>query len=231
MTFEEHLKIATAEAAEHIAASLPDEKDCNHEFSEQFERRMQGFIDNWGKRKKHPVARRVLLLAAAILLAFGILMAAIPEVRAAVGGWLRDIYEIYTVYHFYGTPSSETDNVDTIEMPHYELTWVPEGYEYYQTVGNSHMRLILYIKDDKGLAFQYVAGDDGTALFIDTDGYHPEKVMVGNLEGIIYISPYDDEGSIIVWQDEESGMLFTVDVFEDKEILIRIAESVTKADK
>lgn len=231
MTFEDHLRIAAGRVACNIADRLPDEKDCTHVFSERFEKNMQGFLDNWGKKKKHPVVRKILLIAAAILLAFAILMVASPQARAAVSGWFSELYEIFTVYRFRGSPSSETEPEGAVQMPGYELKWVPEGYEYYQTVENGNTIMILYLKNDSFLTLQYMAGDEGTALYIGTDGYLSEEVMIGNLEGIIYISPYDNEGSIIVWQDEATGILFTVDAPEDKETLIRIAESVKKVDK
>ena len=51
MTFEDHLSIAAARVADHIADSVSDEDGCKHEFSERFERNMQEFIDQWERKR------------------------------------------------------------------------------------------------------------------------------------------------------------------------------------
>lgn len=223
MTFEDHLSIAAARVADHIADSVPDDDGCNHVFSERFEHNMQEFIDNWGAKKKHPVVRRILLIAAAILLAFGILMAGNSEVRAAVTGWFKELYCNFTVFRYHGY--SEPEVPDSWELPKYELTWVPEEYELKDRIEHTYFALDVYVNSEQEmLTLEYLYGDDGGAAFIDTQKAKMEKVLVGDTEAEFY----RQEGiasNTLVWQDQE-GFLFIVDGFEDLDTLIRIAENV-----
>lgn len=233
MTFEEHLKVAAGEVAEHMAATLPDEATIDVEFSDSFLRSMQEFIDNWDVRKKkqtylrrHPVVRFVLIAAAIILLVFGMLMAVSPEVRAAVTGWLRQELEDSVMYKFNGPSEIESDNKNA---PRFEMTWIPEGYQLYDIDKTDYSTYVYYLMGDKEITFSYTFGSESLDMYILLEDLTREQVNINGMEGEILVSDKNEESSIVIWKDNEQNILFYVDGNEEKDTLIKIAESVKLA--
>lgn len=83
MITDKMLAQAAAELATAINESLPDPKDCTHEFSAEFERKMKRIT----RRANHPILYRTLRSVASIILVitigFGSVLAVSAEARAA----------------------------------------------------------------------------------------------------------------------------------------------------
>jgi len=113
------LREAAGEAENAILASLSMRTVEAHQFSNQFQKK----IDKLIRRAKHPIQYQVMRSAAAILLLvailFGMVFAISPEVRASVINWVRSTFFEYSQY------SSEGDNNTDYE---YYFPLVPDGY-------------------------------------------------------------------------------------------------------
>lgn len=114
MITEEMLCAAVARSCELYTADLESgyNADVLHEFSPAFEKK----IRKLKRRADHPAfyrtMNRVASILLAILIAIGAWISVDAEARAAVVGWVKEIYETYFVYRFEGNSNVNRDLVD-----------------------------------------------------------------------------------------------------------------------
>ena len=220
MITDKMLAQAAAELATAINESLPDPKDCTHEFSAEFERKMKRIT----RRANHPILYRTLRSVASIILVitigFGSVLAVSAEARAAVFGWVKEQYESFYEYLFEG-------EVEPAESAKYQPGWMPDGCELLTVEETAGGETYIY-KDKSGLLaqFYYIYDPDSQKLYIDTVEYISEPVSINGHSGEMYISIYDDETSSIVWTDNSTNTLFYVSGPYGKDTLIKIAENI-----
>lgn len=220
MITDKMLAQAAAELATAINESLPDPKDCTHEFSAEFERKMKRIT----RRANHPILYRTLRSVASIILVitigFGSVLAVSAEARAAVFGWVKEQYESFYEYFFEG-------EVELAESAKYQPGWMPDGCELLTVEETAGGETYIY-KDKSGLLaqFYYIYDPDSQKLYIDTVEYILEPVSINGHSGEMYISIYDDETSSIVWTDNSTNTLFYVSGPYEKDTLIKIAENI-----
>lgn len=96
--------------------------------SSRHQRQMKAMLKDpqgWLKRKTRPVwrlaAQRAAIFLLVVSLGFGAIMVGSPTARAAFMNWIKEVYETHIVYRFMG------EDIDG-EMPHYEITALPEGF-------------------------------------------------------------------------------------------------------
>lgn len=98
MITDEMLRAAAAEANQAILDSLPLPKDCVHQFSPQFERKMKRII----RRERHPVAYKFFQAAAcflvAVILTGSTWLTVDVEAREIFVAWVRQQYENIVEY-------------------------------------------------------------------------------------------------------------------------------------
>lgn len=220
MITDKMLAQAAAELATAINESLPDPKDCTHEFSAEFERKMKRIT----RRANHPILYRTLRSVASIILVitigFGSVLAVSAEARAADFGWVKEQYESFYEYFFEG-------EVELAESAKYQPGWMPDGCELLTVEETAGGETYIY-KDKSGLLaqFYYIYDPDSQKLYIDTVEYISEPVSINGHSGEMYISIYDDETSSIVWTDNSTNTLFYVSGPYEKDTLIKIAENI-----
>lgn len=220
MITDKMLAQAAAELATAINESLPDPKDCTHEFSAEFERKMKRIT----RRANHPILYRTLRSVASIILVitigFGSVLAVSAEARAAVFGWVKEQYESFYEYFFEG-------EVELAESAKYQPGWMPDGCELLTVEETAGGETYIY-KDKSGLLaqFYYIYDPDSQKLYIDKVEYISEPVSINGHSGEMYISIYDDETSSIVWTDNSTNTLFYVSGPYEKDTLIKIAENI-----
>ena len=220
MITDKMLAQAAAELATAINESLPDPKDCTHEFSAEFERKMKRIT----RRANHPILYRTLRSVASIILVitigFGSVLAVSAEARAAVFGWVKEQSESFYEYFFEG-------EVELAESAKYQPGWMPDGCELLTVEETAGGETYIY-KDKSGLLaqFYYIYDPDSQKLYIDTVEYISEPVSINGHSGEMYISIYDDETSSIVWTDNSTNTLFYVSGPYEKDTLIKIAENI-----
>lgn len=220
MITDKMLAQAAAVLATAINESLPDPKDCTHEFSAEFERKMKRIT----RRANHPILYRTLRSVASIILVitigFGSVLAVSAEARAAVFGWVKEQYESFYEYFFEG-------EVELAESAKYQPGWMPDGCELLTVEETAGGETYIY-KDKSGLLaqFYYIYDPDSQKLYIDTVEYISEPVSINGHSGEMYISIYDDETSSIVWTDNSTNTLFYVSGPYEKDTLIKIAENI-----
>ncbi len=220
------LKEATAEA-ERFRLSLVPEGYEPHEFSKRFLRKMEKLIH----RTNHPIRYQAMRIAAAVALVivtlFGAVMAVSPEARAAVVGWIKETFGVYTHYSNEDVNTADT-NIDPVRYE-YHLEKLPAGYQELSVTEKKSGKTYLY-GDGSGniLQFAYTYEVDNSSMFVRTDECEHYSGVVNNLPADIYISSKENEINAIIWQDLQEGVFFEIHAMSDQEGLIAIAETVEK---
>ena len=217
MITDETLQVAAEEVAMAMLNNIPEE---TYSFSARFEKKMQRLL----RRAKHPVFYQVMRYAAVIVLAvtvlFGAVFAVSPTVRAAVVGWVQSVF-----CEFYKYSSEETTPPD-VEYEYY----LPESFDDYSlltAVDEENGKTFVYINaNGEILQFSYLRGSDEESYFIETEGYTVSRDKVREYSAIIFISKTTERENLIVWQDYDKNVLFTISAFADKDKLLDIAEEI-----
>lgn len=222
MITDKMLAQAAAELATAINESLPDPKDCTHEFSAEFERKMKRIT----RRANHPILYRTLRSVASIILVitigFGSVLAVSAEARAAVFGWVKQQYEHFYEYFFEG-------EIESTESNSYQPGWLPDGCEFVTTIETDGGEIQIYTDEqDTLIRFSYTSGAAEEKVSVDGVDYIKEMVQIHGFTGEIYMSPNESETNSIFWTNESGTVLFTVSGNFDKDSLIKIAENIVK---
>lgn len=175
------------------------------------------------RRERHPVFRRMMQRAAAVLLALlltGIGWLAVDaEARSAAITWFRSISQNEIEYRFLNPAPQQT-------LPDYAPTWLPEGFEEQD-----------HFKDDQSSSWYYVSGPD--FIIVSVDIYHSgmlvsfvgdhsgyEEVKVGSFTALFIPASGNDDISNLIWIDEPNRLVFSVDSTLEKSVMLHIAESI-----
>jgi len=205
-----------------ILASLPPTEECNHVFSQRFERKMRRII----RRGNHPVAYKLARQAAIFvligLLSFVTLMTVSPTVRAYVIAWVKTQYDNFTNYSYQGTEESTDKQVEC------ELGYLPEGYilerEIIQT-GN-RMTTFKHIQTGQQLYIMYSVNKENIEYNLQTSDYHVSTVVIKDETGLFYESEEMLRANCVLWFEKDNNMFCYVSGYFDREELIQIANNL-----
>lgn len=221
MITDEMLRAAAARSCEIYVAHLEKGFDPTkkHEFSPEFLRK----IERLKRRAKHPVfyktMRRVASIALAILITGSAWITVDAEARAAVVGWVKEIYETYFVFRHDGI----TDTVP--EFADYRPTWLPDGYSEFR-VNASETRTVVIYDNEAGemIRFSFIQNPDETDWFIDVSQAGIKNTTVNGNKADLLIAQNPEEANAIAWISDDTA--FYVTGFVGENVLVRIAESV-----
>lgn len=199
------------------------------EASVRHQRQMQAMRKDprgWAKRKTRPVwkmvARRAAVFLLAVSLGFCAIMAGSPTARAAFMNWIKEVYETHIVYRFMG------EDIDG-EMPHYEITALPEGFVEVERLEFPATVAVAY-ENDAGdvIYFNYGFMQQGSALFLVTENTDVVPITVNGLSGDLYLSKDPEHiSNSIVWISTELNMCFNLNGFHNATDILHMAESVS----
>ena len=208
------------QAAQAYVDALSDNLEApeEHRFSRRFEKKMHRLL----AKTTHPAwtafGRAVACLAMVMLVLFGSVLAVDAEARELFLGWFQQ--QTDGAIHFSSRNPSQEDT-------QYQLTWIPEGYEFYDSTQLEAGEEILYINEAGDFfAFSYLHSSENGETY-SFPGEHEEKqVSIQGATGTLYL-PYDKQiGPGVIWQNE-AGTLFEITGRCDENVLLRAAESVT----
>ena len=166
------------------------------------------------------VGKYVAAACLVFIIGFGILMVVSTEARAAVWGWVSELYQENMYKIFFDGKAEEP-----VELK-YELGWLPEGTvfvtKYDVTGGESYI-----YTDETELLINFLYSSDPEAVYylIANDAIKQE-VTVNGLPGEVFISPSEDETNTILWSDNSIPIMFSFTAEYDVETLIKVAENV-----
>ncbi len=221
MITDEMLREAARESLEDYVNSLERDYDPAHphQFSKEFEKK----IERLKRRAKHPVfyktMHRVASIVLAILITGSAWITVDVEARAAVFGWVKEIYETYFVFRHDGITDTNTEPAD------YRPTWIPDGYSEFR-VNASETRTVVIYDNEAGemIRFSFIQDPDETDWFIDVSQAGIKNATVNGNKADLLIAQNPEEANAIAWISDDTA--FYVTGFVDESDLIRIAESV-----
>lgn len=186
-----------------------------HDFSEEFEQKMAKLQR---QERRHTQLRRLTRWAVAALLAvvigLGLLLTVSNEAKADALTWLRREYSRYTSYLFKG---------DQDQIPRYILTWVPEGCELYKEENTVDQTYVYYDPGDSARGFTVAVmplSDDRGLVLDGTEDAKITMLQIRDCSAQLYTFP---DHYILIWMDENAGVVFSVTGTLSTEELLQIA--------
>ena len=123
------------------------------------------------------------------------------------------------------------------ELPDYEPTWLPEGYEWDRTHdGIVRDRMTTYKnpgEDQSWILFSYMQITDKETYYLgdlDKGTYEAESIEINGLPGELYTFVDEPDRGYLLWIDKRNCMVFLLDFDCGAEDAMKIAESVTRIE-
>ena len=172
------------------------------------------------RRRKRALRAAACLLLVSIASASAIL-AASPQARATVWRWAAQAFDKSIAYRFNG--ESETP-----ELPDLQLSVIPEGYEYTDSVENENKRVLLYtnLETRQYLRLSYNLMQDKTNILLFGEAADVQEVEVNGCPGSYYQRATGEDNNALAWADEEAGILYVLDGPFTEEELQEIAGTI-----
>lgn len=200
------------------------EASAQHIFSKRFSRRMKHLISKISHPVRTGILRAAVCFLAFILLIFDSMMVIDADAREEVLGWL-ETQRVRVVHFFFRGASSAEENLS------YCLQWVPDEYELLNCNMEENGQTTLYANENGDLLkFTYLLSYDNTDIFMFSDGYDTESVMVNEFVGEMFVPHSEKEGVELVWIGE-NNTLFLLSGKCDKATMLRIANGILKNDQ
>ena len=219
---EEELRAAAVLSHGAFIFSLPEPGEYpEHRFSEGFVRKMEPLFALERRRRDHTVLRRVAAVFLTALIGLSAWLAIDTDARAAALKWIKEVFGNVIVYRLVDEPETEG-------KPSYVLTWIPEGLELVDFAEEELWYSAFYINDtgDICFSFDYSYTDDSQVQIITEPGQIIEKVKINGIDADFYPENGDDDTRVLVWIDEEHGVMLSIAGNLDKETILRIAENI-----
>ena len=77
---------------------------------------------------------------------------------------------------------------------------------------------------------EYMYMEEGVGPLLDTRGVEVSDIEVHGCKGDFYYCPDGTGSNAIVWADETAGILFSIDMWAERDEILRVAESVYLAE-
>lgn len=165
--------------------------------------------------------QRAAAIFLAVFIGLGGAMAISPTVRAAVIQWITEWYETHIVYRYSG------ENIQG-EMPQYEITGLPEGYqEIVRDIGPASVSVVYENGDHNSIYLDYTFMQEGAANLILAEGFQMEEVLVNGYEATFFIPDDPQDMSALTWIDLKENIQFTLNASLSKNDILHIAENVS----
>ena len=227
---DKQLAQAAKELSHAMGTSLS--KPEEQVFSPAFEERMTRLMKQQNRRKW---LKRIACSAASVLLLLviggGLFLTFNLEARAMASAWYRSISAEKYTYRF-------TEDRQGQPLPDYEATWLPEGYRHSRTRRYKNTTLVGYKKDDPKaryiipMGLEYFWISDQVTMIVGEYGGHTvteRAVTVNGTPAHLYedFNPWNETTHyILVWIDQEAGLVFRLGTSLSIDETIAVAESV-----
>lgn len=209
-------------------SSIPDNKEIDHTFSADFEKRMNKLISSFDKKEKsfsffiNTLKRAAVIILTLCIGAFSLIMIS-PEARADFKNAVMEFYETHIKFYFI---TSDEVTGDFTNYENIKAGYVPQGftlkekYDEYEAVGYR------YENEGENLTYDiYISLNDGLAVHTDKDKNNVENINVSGRDA--YLIAGENQGkpysTLII-----TGNKITVTIYGqlDKEEIIKVGESL-----
>ena len=136
--------------------------------------------------------KRVLVLAAVLVLLMGLAVVSSEGARKQFFGFLQNDKEGHTELKFVG------DEENASGLPDFELGYVPGGFELYDATDDGVCKEIRYLGNEKGERISCTIYKNRTySAGFDTETHERKEVMVNTSQGLLF---YGESDCMLVWQ-------------------------------
>lgn len=196
-----------------------------HDFSPAF---AQAAASALAKGRRSALARdfanRALAAAAALILTLTAAVAAIPQARAEFLAWVKQDYHDSVIYRFY-------TNSYLTELPNYELTYIPEGFELIDSIENAERIYHVYYNEETcdGIMFSCVKYAEWSNLQIlpgNASSLICERIEFNNIVADYYPAETEEDANTMVWMDENQQLVFIINSTLGTDDMILLAKSI-----
>ncbi|MDK2986829.1 MAG: hypothetical protein PWQ96_2473 [Clostridia bacterium] len=223
---EEMLREAVIKADMYEMEALPEDDEIEHEFSAEFENKMQKLIRKSKKAAVKGIGRlwgsRVVVIAAILIILFASAMS-VSAVRAKVYELITEVYEKFT-HIFLESSRSSQDSLDSSQdadcgFTVYEPGYIPEGFELINRITDG-LVLLEYQRGDDFISYTQQR-IESVSMHINTEGIEVERFEFKGLPAMYY----SNQGvQNLLWYDET--YMYMVSSTLDKDAVFEIAGSV-----
>lgn len=209
---------------EYYISEYDETKVPEHEFSENFQKRMKKLI----RSQKKPyyfmintVGKRVASFIIVLVLAFTTTVLSVKSLRESVWNFIVEVYEKWSILRIVDENNSTGDDEVpqlVVSMP----TYIPKGFLLIHESSDNISGMFTY-KNYDGYTILYCQcwADSGLQMMIDTEGVETENIKIGTIDGMYF----ENKGyRNIIWRKDK--YLFHLSSKISKEELLKIAESI-----
>lgn len=221
---DEVLSKAAQSVRSAMLNSLPNLIDCENEFTDEFQSKMEQVrLKAKFVYKRQRITRHIASVFLALIITSSVWLTIDADAREIVFSWIREVYENSIIYRFWGQD-------ETGVLPHYDPTWLPEGFEqvYEYADEMSHGRLYQKQNSQSGIVIEYYRANEGTHTELIAKNVESlrEEVIVNGIKADFYRADEGSNTNNLIWMDRRNTMVFMVNSDLDKSVIIRIAESL-----
>lgn len=198
---------------EYELSLIPDNHELQkrYQLSDEFYQKMERMIEGQEKKARRKKIRQfAAVAAAAVLVLFGVTN---PQTISKAGQWLIRWYDDHSSFQF-------VEDAGHIEVPRYELGYVPEGYKLELDDYFAGGEDILYYNDE-GKCLNFSSGLISYGLEVDNKNKDFLKITGSRGEIIYYLRARNPEDeSSMTWISEDGTLKFClVGSFSQEELL------------
>lgn len=204
---------------EYELSLIPNDNELQerYQLSDVFYQKMERMIEGQEKKARRKKIRQfAAVAAAAALVLFGVTN---PQTISKAGQWLIRWYEDHVSFQF-------VENARHVEVPRYELGYVPEGYKLkvhdYFAGGED----ILYYNDE-GKCLDFSSGSLSSSLELDNENKDFLTITGSRGEIIYYLRARNPEDeSSMTWISKDGTLKLCLMGNFSQEELLKIQEGV-----
>lgn len=212
---------------EKIIYNFPKDEDIHHEFSLEFETKMNNLIKENNRRLLKRKVKRCLKVASLFLVFLGFsIFIGFKSTDANLKNIITNIkkvFQTHTVFEF----SNETENYNVdVQVP----TYIPKGYKLIEQSGDKNNCDMRYENEDGNMIDYSCSVIHSTTVALDTEDAKIETVKIGNYDAT-FISK--DDLLTLFYEKEDRLFIITMSYSKNndtvnfaKDELIKILESV-----
>jgi len=222
--YDDNFRKALFDALTPEYKQILDDASDTHEFSVEFEKKMQKLI----KRRNKPyykiintVGKRVACIIVIVLLASSVTVLSVDALRNAVADFFVNIYEKFSTVQSVNEDKTAPTTIEDI----YAITYDLSDYDVIYEEKDNYSYNITYIKDDVVIDFlQYTK--DMYDQNVNTEDAEISTISITSKEAIIFLD--NQSYHHLIWDNGDYILNIRSNIDEDA--LICIAESVQKVE-
>ena len=222
--YDDNFRKALFDALTPEYKQILDDASDTHEFSVEFEKKMQKLIKLRNKpyyKIINTVGKRVACIVVIVLLASSVTVLSVDALRNAVADFFVNIYEKFSTVQSVNEDKTAPTTIEDI----YAITYDLSDYDVIYEEKDNYSYNITYIKDDVVIDFlQYT--NDMYDQNVNTENAEISTISITSKEAIIFLD--NQSYHHLIWDNGDYILNIRSNIDEDA--LICIAESVQKVE-